>query len=141
MNVTNQDQVLGEGTTIGHGEPAVWAATIDDQKPEPRQDKEFPKQLREVIAVAKPNLSIREAQALEELIADYQRRHIPDSATFQTKDDGCPPGQTGAIPGGYSGRVTLRREQCNITPLLLAAWLPARLVTLCFQNVRAPNEI
>ena len=30
---------------------------------------------------------------------------------------------------------------CNITPLLLAAWLPARLVTSCFQNVRAPNEI
>jgi hypothetical protein len=35
MNVTNQDQVLSEGTTIGHGEPAMWAATISDQKPEP----------------------------------------------------------------------------------------------------------
>ena len=35
MNVINQDQVLSEGTTIGHGEPAVWATVIDDQKREP----------------------------------------------------------------------------------------------------------
>jgi hypothetical protein len=34
MNVTNQDQVLSEGTPIGHGQPTVWAATFDDQKPE-----------------------------------------------------------------------------------------------------------
>jgi len=63
MNVTNQDHVLSEGPSIGHGEPAMWAATIDDQKPEPRQNKEFSKQLREVTAGARPNLSIREAQA------------------------------------------------------------------------------
>ena len=31
MNVTNQDQILNEGTNIGHGEPAMWAAAIDDQ--------------------------------------------------------------------------------------------------------------
>jgi hypothetical protein len=36
MNATNQDQVLSEGTTVGHGQPAVWAATIGDQKPEPQ---------------------------------------------------------------------------------------------------------
>jgi len=29
---------------------------------------------------------------------------------------------------------------CNITPMLLAAWLPARLVTPCFQNVRASKR-
>ena len=29
---------------------------------------------------------------------------------------------------------------CNITPLLLAAWLPARLVMPCFQNVRASKR-
>ena len=72
MNVTNQDQVLSEGTTVGHGQPAVWAATIDDQKPEPRWKQGLCKQLREVTVGARPNLSIREAQALEELIADYQ---------------------------------------------------------------------
>lgn len=33
MNVNNQDQVLSEGNNIGHGEPPVWAAAIDDQKP------------------------------------------------------------------------------------------------------------
>ena len=37
MNVTNQDQVMSGGTIIGHGEPAVWATTIDDQKPERRK--------------------------------------------------------------------------------------------------------
>jgi len=46
---------------------------------------EFPKQLREVTAGARPNLSIREAQALEELIADYQD-------VFETK--GCDHGRT-----------------------------------------------
>jgi hypothetical protein len=35
MNVTNQDHVLSEGTTIELGEPAVWAAAINDQKPQP----------------------------------------------------------------------------------------------------------
>ena len=50
----------------------MWTATIDYQKPEPRQDKEFPKQLREMIADARSNLNIREALALEEFIADYQ---------------------------------------------------------------------
>ena len=35
MNVTNQDQVLSEGTIIGNGETAIWAANIEDQKPEP----------------------------------------------------------------------------------------------------------
>jgi len=50
----------------------VWAATIDDQKPEPRRKRGLCQQLREVIVGARPNLSIREAQALEELIAEYQ---------------------------------------------------------------------
>jgi hypothetical protein len=72
MNVTNQDQVLSEGTTIGHGEPAMWAAVIDDREPEPRRNQGLCKQWNEVIAGARPNLSRREAQALDEFIADYQ---------------------------------------------------------------------
>jgi hypothetical protein len=47
--------------------------------------------------------------------------HIPYSATFQGKDDGCPPGNTGTIPGRSSGRVALRRGQCNTVPLPLLA--------------------
>ena len=39
--------------------------------------------------------------------------HIPDSVASLGKYDGRPPGQTGAIPGHYSGRVALRYEQCN----------------------------
>jgi hypothetical protein len=72
MNATSHDQMLRNGTTIGHGEPAVWTATIDYQKPEPRRKRGLCGQLREVIVGARPNLSVREAQALEELIADYQ---------------------------------------------------------------------
>jgi hypothetical protein len=39
--------------------------------------------------------------------------HILDSAASQDKDDGRPPVQTGAIPGGYLRWVALRRKQCN----------------------------
>jgi len=63
-----------------------------------------------------------------------QSRHIPDSAPFQGKNDGRPPRQTGAVAGGYSGRVALRRGQSNMTLLLLAAWLPARFVMSCLQD-------
>jgi hypothetical protein len=31
------------------------------------------------------------------------------------RDDGDPPGRTGAVPGGYLRRVALRREQCRGT--------------------------
>jgi hypothetical protein len=90
--------VLGEGTTIGYGEPAVWAATIDNQKPEPWQDKEFPKQLREVIDGARPNLSTREAQALKELIADYQES-LKQRAVTTGAQRKCTTGSILATPG------------------------------------------
>jgi hypothetical protein len=72
MNVTNQDQVVNEGTTIGHGEPAMWAAAIHELEPDPRRNQGLCKQLEEVIADARPNMSRKEAQALVDLIADYQ---------------------------------------------------------------------
>jgi hypothetical protein len=40
-------------------------------------------------------------------------RHMSHSAASEGEDDGCPPGQAGAIPGGFSERVALRSEQCN----------------------------
>jgi hypothetical protein len=70
MNVTNRDQVLSECTIIGHGEPEEWATAIDDKKPQPRRKQELCKQLKEMIAEARPNVSLREMQALDELIAD-----------------------------------------------------------------------
>jgi len=70
-NVTDQDEVLGGGTIIGFGQPAMWAAIIEDQKPEPRRKQGLVAQLREVMVGTRPNLSIREAQALEELLVDY----------------------------------------------------------------------
>jgi hypothetical protein len=43
-----------------------------------------------------------------------QRRCLPNSAAPQSKTDGGTPRQTGAIPGGYSGRAALRRDQCYV---------------------------
>jgi hypothetical protein len=59
-NVTNQEQVLSEGTDIRHGGPAVWAAAIDEQKHEPRRKQGLCKQLKEAKAGAKPNVMLRE---------------------------------------------------------------------------------
>ena len=92
--------MLSEGTTIGHGESPVWAATIEDQEPKPRQNKQFSKQLREVLAGARPNLSIREAQALEELIADYQD-------VFETKGSAY----------GHTDKVYHRIDTGNARPI------------------------
>jgi hypothetical protein len=41
---------------------AVWDAKIEDKDPEPRQDKQLSKQLREVIAGARPKLTMTESQ-------------------------------------------------------------------------------
>jgi len=95
MNVTNQDQVLSEGTTIGHGEPAVCAAAIDDQKHEPRWKQGLCKQLREVIAGARPNMSPRETQALEELIAGYQDAFETKSGDLRCTEKVCHRTNTG----------------------------------------------
>jgi hypothetical protein len=46
INVINQSQVLGKGTAIGHAESAVLSASIEDQEPEPRQNKHISKQLK-----------------------------------------------------------------------------------------------
>jgi hypothetical protein len=83
MNVTSHEQVLRDGTTIGHGEPAEWAVTIDYKKPEPRRKRGLCKQLRGLIVGARPNLIVREAQALEDLIADY-----PDVFQIKSGDHG-----------------------------------------------------
>ena len=72
--------MLSEGITIGHGEPAVWAAAID-QKPKPRRKQGLCKQPKEVEAGARPNLKPR-TQALEELNADYQDVFATDTGDY-----------------------------------------------------------
>ena len=44
----------------------------------------------------------------------HQRHCVPGSEAFPSEDDGRPSGQAGAIPGGYSGQVALRRGQCSM---------------------------
>jgi len=84
MNANDQNQVLSEGTTIGHGESAVWAPTIDDQKPETRRKQGLCKQLREVTVGARQNVSFRETQALGELLPiikkSLQQREVTTGA-------------------------------------------------------------
>jgi hypothetical protein len=46
-----------------------------------------------------------------------QRRVLSDSAASQSENYGGSHRQTGAIPGGYSGRAALRREQCRGTTI------------------------
>ena len=103
MNVTDQDQVLGGGTIIGHGQPAVWAANIGDQKPEPQRERRLGLQLREIMVGAKPNLSIREAQELEELLADYQDFLRPEAVTAGAQRK-CTTESIPATPGPFASR-------------------------------------
>jgi hypothetical protein len=87
MNVTNQDQVLSEGTIIGHEEPALWAANIDKQKPQPRQKQALCKQLKKVTTGARPHVNIREALKLEQLIADYQDVFETKSCDYRCREN------------------------------------------------------
>jgi hypothetical protein len=88
MNVTNQDQMMSEGTTIGHGEPAVWAATIDDQGPGLRRERGLCKQLKEVIAGAGPNLSATETLALEDVFETKRGDHGRTEKVYHRIDTG-----------------------------------------------------
>jgi hypothetical protein len=45
---------------------------MEKHEPEPIRKQELGPQTRDVLVGARPNLSAREAQALEELLADYQ---------------------------------------------------------------------
>ena len=71
LNVTNRDQVLGESSIIGQGEPEEWATVIDDYRHQPRR-KQVCKGLKVVIADATTNVSLRNTQTLEDIIAEYQ---------------------------------------------------------------------
>jgi hypothetical protein len=44
-----------------------------------------------------------------------QRRGVPYPVASPGRNDGDPPGRTGAVPGGYLRRVALTREQCRGT--------------------------
>jgi hypothetical protein len=81
INVTNQDQILGEGTTIGHGEPVTWAASVDDQEQQPRRMRWLCKELG-----ARPNLYTKEANVLEEFIAEFQDVFATKSGDYGRTD-------------------------------------------------------
>jgi hypothetical protein len=48
-----------------------------------------------------------------------QRRDLPDSTARPVEEDGSPSRPTGTILGTYSGRVALRRGQCNIVTAII----------------------
>jgi hypothetical protein len=57
MNVTDRDKVLSEGTTIGCGEPVMWAGAPEDSEVQTGQPQELCKQLQDVVKGAKPSLN------------------------------------------------------------------------------------
>jgi hypothetical protein len=71
-NLTNQDQVIKEGTTLGYCEPITWTAPIYDLENQPRSTRGLGKQLQGLVSGARPNLNTREAQMLEEFVTEYQ---------------------------------------------------------------------
>jgi hypothetical protein len=89
MNVTNQDQVRGEGTNIGHGEPVTWASSLDYQEQQPRRTRGLCKELKDMVFGARPNLSKKEANILEEFIAEFQDVFATKNGEYGRMDKVC----------------------------------------------------
>jgi hypothetical protein len=83
--------------------PVVWAAAIDDHKPQPRQKQGLCKQLKKVTAGARTNASLGEVQALEELVADYQELFEKKALTTGANRK-YTTGLMPATPGSYTSR-------------------------------------
>jgi hypothetical protein len=56
MNVTNQYQVLSDGTTIGQGEPITWVASLDSKVQQQWRPRGLSKEHKNMLFGAKPNL-------------------------------------------------------------------------------------
>jgi hypothetical protein len=74
---------------VGHCEPVTWAAPVDDLEHQPQATQGLFKQLQEVISVAKPNLNMREAQKLKELITEFQDVFTTKGGEFGHTDRVC----------------------------------------------------
>jgi hypothetical protein len=86
MNVTNQDQVLGESTTIGHGEPVTCAASLDDQEQQPRRTRGLSKEHKDMMSGSRPNLNKKEANILEDFVAEFQDFFATKSGDYGGKN-------------------------------------------------------
>jgi hypothetical protein len=86
VNVADQDQVLSEGTVVGHVEPVVWTMPLGDQELPPPATQGACEQLQGVISDAMPNLDATETQALEGLIAEFRDVFATSSDDFGRTD-------------------------------------------------------
>jgi hypothetical protein len=59
-NAADRDQVLSEGTVLGHFEPVAWTAPVGDQEHKSQATQRPCKQLQEVISDAESNLGATE---------------------------------------------------------------------------------
>jgi hypothetical protein len=89
VNVADRDQVLSEGTVVGHVEPVAWTMLVGDQEPPPPATQGPCEQLQRVISDAKPNLDAKETQALEGLIAEFRDVFATNSDDFGRTDRVC----------------------------------------------------
>jgi hypothetical protein len=82
VNVVDRNQVLSEGTVVGHVEPVALTMPVGDQEPPPPATQGPCDQLQGVISDAKPNLDATETQALEGLIAEFRDVFATNSDVF-----------------------------------------------------------
>jgi hypothetical protein len=72
VNVSEQDQVQGGGSTLDCCELVTWTAPIDALEPTTQKMQGHCEQLQRVVSGARSNLNTREAQKWEEFITDFQ---------------------------------------------------------------------
>jgi hypothetical protein len=86
VNVADRDQVLSEGTVVGHVELVAWSMPLGDQQRPPPATQGPCEQLQGVISDVKPNLDATETRALEGLIALFRDVFAANSDDFGRTD-------------------------------------------------------
>jgi hypothetical protein len=86
VNVADRDQVLSEGTVVGHVEPVAWTMRVGDQEPHLPATQGPYEQLQGVISDAKPNLDATETQTFVGLIAEFRDVFATNSDDFGRRD-------------------------------------------------------
>jgi hypothetical protein len=86
VNVNDQDQVLGGGTTPDRYERVTPTASIHDLESQTQRTRGLCEQLQWVESDARPNLSTREAKKVEEFITEFQDIFAKKSDDYGRRD-------------------------------------------------------
>jgi hypothetical protein len=80
MNATHCDQKLTKGSPLAHCESVTLVTPPDLDQPQARDSSS---KLQDIIATARPHLSNREFQELEELLVEYEDIFAVDSEDYR----------------------------------------------------------